>query len=306
MKELKDFINTYAKENYLPVEVVAEIFEKSLKIAASRYFPSHIVNSLHYDREQGIIINDKGEEIDIKSKFGLGGIKSLKDHFFKQIKEICVEREVANIMKSHSKLIIGKVISVDKSKVFLSYKTLELIMPKEEQLLSEEYKIGELYKVVVIKVNKIKNEYEVIVSRRSDSLLLELLMLEVPEIREKKISIVSLAREPGYRSKIAVKTNIPGIDVVGICMGFRNIRISNVSRELSGEKIDIIEWKSDIKELIKSALKPAEVLNVTLIESEKKALVEIPEKDVGVCLGKNGQNIRLASRLCGWYIEVKK
>ncbi len=305
-ERFRSFIDTYARENHVSKEIVKKIFEQSLKIAASRYYSKDIVNSLHYDEQSGEIVDANNKVVDIKGKFGVGGIKLLKDYFISEMKKFFIEKELEGLKESQSKLIIGKVIGKDKKRVFLSYKSLELVMPKEEQMIGEEYRIGDIYKVVIVKIDKTKEGYEVIVSRRSDNLLLELLMLEIPELKDNRVSIVSFVREPGYRSKIIVKSNVPNIDLIGACMGPRSSRISNVSRELNGEKIDIIEWKNDIKELIKSALQPAQINNITFIESEKKAIVETPERDIGVCLGKNGQNIRLASRLCGWYLEVIK
>lgn len=305
-EELRNFISTYAKENQISKEIVEKIFEQSVKIAASRYYPEEIANSLHYDEQTGKFVDSNNNVVDIKGKFGVGGIKLLKDNFLHEMKEFFIDKELMNLQESRSKLIIGKVIGKDKKRVFLSYKTLELIMPKEEQMIGEEYRIGDIYKVVVVKTERVKDGYEVIVSRRNDNLLFEMLMLEIPELRDNRVSVYSFVREPGYRSKIVVKANVPNIDLIGVCMGLRNARISNVSRELNGERIDIIEWKDDIKELIRAALKPAQVSNIILIECEKKAIIETPEKDIGVCLGKSGQNIRLASRLCGWYLEIRK
>lgn len=304
--KIKEFLALCAKENQISDEIVEKIFEQSIKVAAARYYPQEFVNSLHYDRQSGEIVDDNGNIVSIKDKFGLGGIKLLKDHFLQEIKKHCVENEIKNLMDSKSKLVIAKVTGKDKNNVFLSYKTLELVMPKEEQILGEEYKVGDIYKVVVIHIENVKGQYNVIVSRSSEMLLVELLAMEVPELKDNKVSIVSLVREAGYRSKVVVKANVPDIDVIGVFMGLRNARISNVSRELNGEKIDVIEWKDDIKEFIKASLKPARIINVTLIENDRKAIVETLEEDIGVCVGKNGQNIRLASRLCGWYIEVKK
>ncbi len=305
-EEFNNLIKAFAKEYGVDVSIVTQIFEQSVKFAASRYYPQNFAQSLKYVKDMGEIVDNNNNVVDIKKKFGLGGIKLLKDYFLNEIKKIYIEKEVENLQKADSKLVIGKIVGKDNKKVFLTYKSLEFILPREEQVIGEEYRIGDLYKVVVVRIEKVKGNYEIIVSRRDEKLLLELLRLEIPELKDNKINIVSAIREPGYRSKVVVKANIRDINVISCCMGLRNARISNVSKELNGERIDIIEFKENVKEFIASLLKPANVKSVQLLNNEKIALVEVPEGEIGICLGKNGQNVRLASMLSGWYIEIKK
>ncbi|MFN7182489.1 MAG: hypothetical protein ACK4NF_07415 [Planctomycetota bacterium] len=306
VKELKNLVETFAKEYNIDISTVAQIFEESIKVAAARYYPPHYAQSLKYVKETGEILDSNNIAVDITKKFGLGGIKLLKNHFLNSLRNVSISKEIENLLNSKSKLIVGRVTGKNENKVFLSYKSLEVILPKEEQIFTEEYNLNRLYKIVIIKIEQYKNHYEIIVSRKANQLLEELLKLEIPELSDNRIKIVSLVREPGYRSKVVVQALDKGIDLMSVCIGVRNARIANVSRELNGERIDIIEYKEDIKEFICSLLKPAQVKRVQLLNKDRIAIVEVPDNEIGVCLGKNGANVRLASVLSGWYIEVKK
>jgi N utilization substance protein A len=305
-EDFKNFISVCAREYGIDQREVAKFFERAVRVAAQRYFPKEYAESLRYDIDKGEIVDNSGQIIAIKTIFGLGGIKLLQESFTKEIRKFAMEKDVKELQQAKSKLIIAKVKGKDRFRVFLTYKSLELILPKEEQIFGEEYVIGNIYKVVVLKVTKVKDDWQIIVSRASNDLVVELMKSEIPEIAEGKIEIVSVVREAGYRSKVVVKGRVAGLDVIGSCMGIRNTRISNISSQLNGEHIDVILYQPDMKEFIKAALKPATIQEVILFPAEKRAEVIVSENEVGVCLGKNGQNVRLATRLTGWFIDVKR
>jgi N utilization substance protein A len=146
---------------------------------------------------------------------------------------------------------------------------------------------------------------QIIASRAHRNLLRDMLILEIPEIASGVVEIKAVAREAGYRSKVAVNTRQPGIDPVGCCVGLRGIRIQNIVNELSGEKIDVVQWSDDPRVFIANALSPAQVLNVTLNAGETTALVKVPDKHLSLAIGKEGQNVRLAAKLTGWRIDIK-
>ena len=177
-------------------------------------------------------------------------------------------------------------------------------MPPQEQVNSEKYRVGQQLKFVIQKLDQERRGHEIVVSRSNVDLLRELFVLEVPEISSGIIEIKNIVREPGSRSKIAVNSSQQGIDAVGACVGLRGLRIQNVVNELLGEKIDVIEWSEDPVEFIIKSLSPSDVEKVSLNSSENSAQVTVPESQLSLAIGKDGQNVRLAARLCGWKVDI--
>ena len=178
-------------------------------------------------------------------------------------------------------------------------------MPASEQVRTERYRVGQRLKVCIIQVLTTTRGPRVVVSRSHPDLLRRLLELEVPEVYNGAVEIKSIAREAGYRSKVAVAAHQDGIDPVGCCVGLRGIRIQNIVNELSGEKIDVIQWSPDATTFITNALSPAQIVSVSLNEEEKIANVVVPDKQLSLAIGKEGQNARLAAKLSGWRIDIK-
>ena len=179
-------------------------------------------------------------------------------------------------------------------------------MPLKEQIPTEQYNVNDKIKAYVVDVEKgEKGSPQVIVSRSHPDFVRKLLEFEIPEIYEGIIEIKSIARDPGKRSKIAVYSQDPNIDPVGSCVGQKGIRIQNIINELNGEKIDVIEWSSDISIFIASSLLPAKIMAVDEIEEEKFAQVIVPDDELSLAIGKAGQNARLAAKLTGWKIDIK-
>ena len=183
---------------------------------------------------------------------------------------------------------------------------LEGVMPLKEQIPTEHYSVNDKIKAYVVDVEKgEKGSPQVIVSRSHPDFVRKLLEFEIPEIYEGIIEIKSIARDPGKRSKIAVYSQDPNIDPVGSCVGQKGIRIQNIINELNGEKIDVIEWSSDISIFIASSLLPAKIMAVDSNEEEKFAQVIVPDDELSLAIGKVGQNARLAAKLTGWKIDIK-
>jgi len=178
-------------------------------------------------------------------------------------------------------------------------------MPAAEQSPNERYRVGQRLKVYLVEVVQSPRGPVLVVSRSHPSLLRRLFELEVPEIYNGTVEIKSVAREAGYRSKVAVTTRQEGIDPVGCCVGLRGIRIQNIVNELSGEKIDVVNWSPDVAVFITNALSPAQVVSVRLNEEEESAVAVIPDKQLSLAIGKEGQNVRLAVKLTGWRIDIK-
>ncbi|MES0328917.1 MAG: transcription termination factor NusA, partial [Dehalococcoidales bacterium] len=202
--------------------------------------------------------------------------------------------------------IISAVVErVEPKQVLVSLGRGEAIMPLPEQMPTERYRNGQRIKVFLVEVARTAKGPLLVVSRSHPNLVRRLFELEVPEVFNGVVEIKSVAREAGFRSKVAVATTQTGIDPVGCCVGLRGIRIQNIVTELSGEKIDVVSWNEDPAIFIASALSPATVVRVELDEAEKSVRAIIPDRQLSLAIGKVGQNVRLAVKLTGWRIDIK-
>jgi len=193
---------------------------------------------------------------------------------------------------------IGRSMSLDLGRA-------HAIMPPEEQVPTERYKKGQRVKVYVLDVRTTPKGPEILVSRSHKDMLKRLFEIEVPEVYNGVVEIKSISREAGQRSKVAVHSEQEGIDAVGSCIGIRGNRIQSIVNELQGEKIDVVSWDPDPKTFIARAISPSEVLHVELDTSEQTAVVVVPDKQLSLAIGKEGQNARLAARLAGWRLDIK-
>lgn len=202
-------------------------------------------------------------------------------------------------------IITGVVRRVELRQVFVDLGRAEAVMPAAEQAPNERYRVGQRLKVYLLEVAQTARGPVLLVSRSHPNLLRRLFELEVPEVYNGTVEIKAVAREAGYRSKVAVAARQEGIDPVGCCVGLRGIRIQNIVNELGGEKIDVVGWEPDIAAFMANALSPARVVSVALNEEENRATVVIPDRQLSLAIGKEGQNVRLAVKLTGWRIDIK-
>ncbi|MBN1188223.1 MAG: transcription termination/antitermination protein NusA [Dehalococcoidales bacterium] len=200
-------------------------------------------------------------------------------------------------------IITGVVQRIEAKQVFVNLGRTEASLPPTEQTPGERYRIGQRLRVYVVEVARTAKGPRVIVSRSHPNLLRRLFELEVPEVFNGIVDIKSIAREAGFRSKVAVAARQEGIDPVGCCVGLRGIRIQNIVNELNGEKIDVVAWNKDVPAFIANALSPAQVLSVEL--ANDISTVVVPDKHLSLAIGKDGQNARLAAKLTGWRIDIK-
>jgi len=202
-------------------------------------------------------------------------------------------------------IVTGTVQRVTPEHVVIDIGKTEAVIPQNEKTPTERYRQGQRLKLYIVEVARTTRGPQVIASRAHRNLLRDLLILEIPEIAAGTVEIKGVAREAGYRSKVAVFSRQSGIDPVGCCVGLRGIRIQNIVNELNGEKIDVVQWSDDSRIFIGNALSPAQVLSVTLNAAETTALVKVPDKHLSLAIGKEGQNVRLAAKLTGWRIDIK-
>jgi len=199
----------------------------------------------------------------------------------------------------------GVVQRITPEQIHIDLGKAEAILPSIEQVHNERYRIGQRLKLYLLEVTKTARGPQILVSRSHRNLLRRLFELEIPEIYGGTVELKSVAREAGYRSKVAVAACQEGIDPVGCCVGLRGIRIQNIVNELNGEKIDVIEWADGPAVFIANALSPAQASSVELNETENTAVVVVPDKQLSLAIGKEGQNARLAAKLTGWRIDIK-
>ena len=192
----------------------------------------------------------------------------------------------------------GRTITLDLGRA-------QAVLPYEEQAPNERYRKGQRTKVYLISVRSTPKGPEILVSRSHKNMLKRLFEIEVPEVYNGVVEIKAIAREAGFRSKVAVSATQPGIDPVGSCIGIRGNRIQSIVNELQGEKIDIVSWDEEPKTFIANALSPSEPVHVELLEQEQTAIVVVPDRQLSLAIGKEGQNTRLAARLTGWRLDIK-
>jgi len=202
-------------------------------------------------------------------------------------------------------IVSGTVQRLEPRQVFIDLGRVEAILPITEQVPGERYRINQRVKVVILEVAKTPKGPRVTVSRSHPDVVRRLFEMEVPEIRNGVVEVKSIAREAGSRSKVAVAAKQEGVDPVGCCVGLRGIRIQNIVGELSGEKIDVVAWSADLGTFVANALSPAQILSVMINRTDGSATVVVPDRQLSLAIGKEGQNVRLAAKLTGARIDIK-
>lgn len=232
--------------------------------------------------------------------------QTAKQVIFQRVKEAERKKVHDEYSARIGEMVNGIVKNFEKGDMIVDLGTSEAILPKAMQSPAETYSRGERVRALIAKVHRFSNDPQIVLSRTDPRLLTKLFESEVPEIYDGTIVIKSAVREAGERSKIAVATSDSGIDPVGACVGIKGTRVQSVINELHGERIDIIEWSDDIVKLASNALKPARVMQVGTVDEREKRLEIIVENDqLSLAIGKRGQNVRLASKLTGWRIDIK-
>lgn len=242
------------------------------------------------------------------SNFGRIAAQTAKQVILQRIREAEREALYEEFIEREGDLITGKIQSISGKFITLSLGRTEAIMPRQHQIPNEHYRQHEPIRTYVVEVNKGSRGPQIVVSRAHKDMLRRLLEYEVPEIYNGQVEIRNIAREAGYRSKVAVEAVQEGIDPVGACVGMRGMRIQNIIKELNNEKIDVIEWDGDSKRFIAKALSPARVTGVFLhedLDQPRTATVIVPDDQLSLAIGKEGQNARLAAKLTNWRIDIK-
>jgi transcription termination/antitermination protein NusA len=245
-------------------------------------------------------------EVEVTPKdFGRIAAQTAKQVVVQRIRE--AERGIIyeEFSSRESDIVTGIVQRIEQKNAYIDLGKVEAVLGPQEQMPGELYKHGDRLKTYIVEVKKTTKGPQILVSRTHPGLLKRLFELEVPEIHDGVVEIKSVAREPGSRSKIAVYSRDENVDSVGACVGPKGMRVQTIVNELKGEKVDIVRWSFDPTNFVASALSPAKVLFVNINESEKIAKVIVPDYQLSLAIGKEGQNARLAAKLTGWKIDIK-
>jgi N utilization substance protein A len=245
-------------------------------------------------------------EVDLTADgFGRIAAQTAKQVVVQRIREAERQKVYDDFSERLNEVVTGVIQRREQRNVFVLLGKVEAILPYSEQVPGEAYRFNDRVKVYVLDVKPTSKGPQVIVSRTHPSLIRRLFELEVPEIADGVVTIKSVAREPGARSKIAVATTDDKVDPVGACVGHRGGRVQAIVNELYGERIDIVRWRPEASEYITEALSPAKAMSVTINEEAKSAFVIVPDHQLSLAIGKEGQNVRLAARLTGWRIDIR-
>jgi N utilization substance protein A len=246
-------------------------------------------------------------EVEVTPKnFGRIAAQPAKQAMMQRIRQVEKEMIYEEFKDRAGEIVSGTVRRFDRSDVILDLGKFEAIMPQRERVVIEDYNIGDRLRAYVVAVENGIRGPEIIVSRSHPNFVRRLFELEVSEINDGTVEIRGIAREAGYRTKIAVFSGNPKVDPVGACVGMRGSRVKNIVRELNNEKVDIIRWSSDPKDFVLEALKPAKVKNLVFDIEKKSVKISVDEDQLSLAIGKKGQNARLTSRLTGWEINIEK
>ena len=244
--------------------------------------------------------------VDVTPKtFGRIAAQNARGIVVQKIREVERGMTVSEFTEKTGSLVTGTVERIEKGNVMVSIGRTEAILTPQEQIPTEVYTHGDKIKIYVVQVKIVGKAPQIIISRSHPNLIRCLFEQEIPEIADGTITIKSIAREAGGRTKVSVLSNNPNVEAIGSCIGPKGLRIENILNELKGEKIDIITYSEDPEEYVKAALSPAEVVSCTAVPEEKTCYVKVNKDQLSLAIGKEGQNARLAAKLTGYKVDIK-
>ncbi len=267
----------------------------------------HIVLADAKEQKKDAVVGDEIiTKLEPKTDFGRIAAQTAKQVIIQRLREAERGAIFSEFKGREGEIVSGTVQRREGSLVFIDLGKTNGLLPPAEQMYTDNYRLGQRYRFVIAKVEETSRGPAVILSRAHPKLVLGLFRVEVPEIDSGSVEVKAIAREAGSRTKIAVASSEESIDPIGSLVGQKGVRVQTVINELSGEKIDIIQWSNSANEFISHAFSPAKVLTVKLLDEEHKhALVEVSEDQFSLAIGKKGQNVRLAAKLTGWKIDVR-
>jgi len=302
--ELLRLVDSIHRDKNIDREVLFLGIESALLTAVRKRFSASEDLRVTIDRETGEIRAYDGDQLISPDRLGRIAAQTAKQVILQKLRD--AESDVLYDEYEHRKgsVVSGVVARAESGAAIVNIGQTEGVLPASEQMPTETYRAGDRLRAIVLDVRRVGSRVRVVLSRTHPQLVRELFRLEVPEVNDGTVEIKALVREAGYRTKIAVLSNDSKVDSTGACVGVRGSRIKSIVDELGGEKIDVIRWSESADVLIRSCLKPAEVSRLVLDAGLALALAVVPEDQLSLAIGRRGQNVRLASRLTGWDIEI--
>ncbi len=303
--EVLRVVDAIHRDKKIEKEIVFQAIEAALISAARKHYGEEAEIHFEIHREDGIIqgVCD-GEVLDHEEVIGRIGAQTAKQVIIQKIREAERDALYDEYTSLQGQMVGGVVQRNEGGAATVALSNVEAILPRSEQIPGESHHANERVRATIFDVRKQGSRVKVLLSRIRPQLVQSLFEQEIPEVSEAVIAVEAIAREAGYRSKVAVSSTDARVDCVGACVGVRGNRIKNIVDELSGERIDIVRYSEDKQELIPNALQPAEVEEVILCKMMGRAIVLVREDQLSLAIGRRGQNVRLASKLCGWDIEI--
>ncbi|MDO9530439.1 MAG: transcription termination factor NusA [Syntrophales bacterium] len=338
LPELKRLIEQIERDKGIDKETIIEVLETAMLTAAKKKLGPHVDVEARYNEAAGeievflfktvvekvldtdtqISLEDARRKLDEEAElgdslgmkieaqtFGRIAVQTAKQIIIQKVRDAERDKIYEEYLDRKGELVNGFVQRFEGRNIIVNLGRAEGVIPTDEQINRESFRRGERIRAYIFDVKRISKGPQIILSRTHPGLLRALFEIEVPEISEGLIEIVNISREPGNRTKISVKTNDKDIDPVGACVGMRGSRVQSVVQELRGEKIDIVPYSDDQVEYVCNALSPAKVDKVTVDTEARSMEVIVPNDQLSLAIGRNGQNVRLAVRLTGWKIDVK-
>ena len=308
--ELLRGVDYLQREKNISREVIFSAIEKAVRLAIHKCYekeddePEEDNVVVTIDRQSGLIHAQKGEVVLDVEELGRIAAQAAKQQMIQMFREEESTAVFNEYQAQKGDLVNGTVQRFEGGAATVSLGKAEAILPRGEQIPGETHHVGERVKAVILEVKKVGHRVKIILSRTHPDFVRQLFEKEIPEIADRTIEIKAIAREAGYRTKVAVSSIDLKVDCVGACVGVRGSRIKNIVDELGGERIDIVRWNDSLQVLIPNALQPAQIEEVFLYPRLGRAIVLVKEDQLSLAIGRRGQNVRLASKLVGWDIEI--
>ena len=306
--ELLRIVDAIHRDKSIDKEIVFEGIEQAILSAARKHYGEEEAVEVHVDRMSGHpTVKTNGTDVDSDALGDLLGrisAQTAKQVMIQKIREAERDALFDEYAEQRNQIVTGTVSKLEGGSSIVNLGKVEGMLPRGEQIPGEGFRVGDRVRAIVLEVRKSGSRVKIILSRIHVEFVRRLFELEIPEVSERIIEVRSLAREAGYRSKVAVSCIDNNIDAVGACVGVRGARIKNITGELGDEKIDIVRWNDSLQVLVPNALQPAEVEDVILCPMLGRVIVLVRDDQLSLAIGKRGQNVRLASKLVGWDIEV--
>ena len=255
-------------------------------------------------QDEGVEVGDVIEESLEPIDFGRIGAQAAKQVILQRIRDAEREQILADFLERKEHIVSGTIKRMERGNAIIEAGKIEALLPRDQMIPKENLRVGDRVKAFLLRIDRNARGPQIILSRTAPEFIIKLFDLEVPEIEDGLMEIKAAARDPGMRAKIAVKSNDPRVDPIGTCVGMRGTRVTAVTNELAGERVDIVHWSQDPAQFVIGALAPAEVSSIVVDEEKHSMDVVVDEANLAIAIGRGGQNVRLASELTGWTINL--